>query len=504
MKLRITWFVKILLFYSILLTFMLPTQAIEETKSVTLAFQGPLTGSEASIGTNQLNAFRYTIKKFNSHFRGKIEVKIVEVDDQGDPAISGTVALNVASDRSIVGLVGPSYSGASIAALPFYNKYLLPLISPSASRTQITRSTTSIQPPGGAVFHRVANPVEEQGPALLKVSLYQVANPRLFVIDDQSTYSLEILESIKKYVKNVQIVGFDSIPDSTTDFSALIAKIKSSAANTVIFLGWANQSASFIRQVRDSGSEVRITISESDRSSLTKLVPSKALEGVRTTSSSLIISDFNMVLETDYRSEMKLASGEYAAETINATNVFLYCFAVGKTDRESVLKCLNDYNGKSVYGNSFSFMSTGDPLGYSIKAIEHQAGNFKPILYSESFNNFTMSDFPWKQGSEFKSSEIKVSSAEENNGVEVDSIYAKFLSGVKIGSKFRVSLISNAYNDSLEIFARKAGSPSYRFTIATNALGQARFETIRKLSGYRLVLKHDGITMDSLVVPGGG
>lgn len=497
-------FVKTLLVYSFLLTFTLPAQANQETKSVTLAFQGPLTGPEASIGIDQFNAFKYAIKKFNSYYKDKINVKILEFDDQGDPAISGKIAPSIASDRSIIGLVGPSYSGASIAALPIYNKFLLPLISPSASRTQITRSITSTQAPGGVVFHRVANPIEEQGPVLLRASLYQVAMPRLFVIDDQSPYSSELLQSIKKYVKDVQIVGFDSIPDSTTDFSPSIAKIKSSGANSVIFLGWANQSASFIRQVRDSGYELRITVSESDKSSLMKLVPSKALEGVRTTTNSLSISDFNMVLETDYRSEMMLVSGEYAAETIDATNVFLYCIALGNTDRESVLKCLKAYNGKSVYGNKFSFMSTGDPMGYSINAIEYQAGKFRPILYGESLQNFTMSDFPWKLDSGFKNSETKVSSAEENNGVEVDSIYAKFLSGIKIGSKFRISLTSNAYNDSLEIFARKAGSPSYRFTVATNALGQARFETIRKLSGYRLILKHDGITMDSLVVRGGG
>ena len=80
--------------------------AIAAEKLIKIAFQGPLTGPEAAFGLEQLQAVEYMVKKFNQKNSGKTRVEIVEVDDQGDPAIAVKLAPAIAADSSIIGLIG--------------------------------------------------------------------------------------------------------------------------------------------------------------------------------------------------------------------------------------------------------------------------------------------------------------------------------------------------------------------------------------------------------------
>ena len=128
--------------------------AIAAEKRIKIAFQGPLSGPEAELGLQQLQAVEYMVTKFNQKNAKKIKVEIVQVDDQGDPAIAVKLAPVIAADSSIIGLVGPSYSGATSASLPFYKEGSLALISPTATNPALTDPTNSRY--GAPIFHRVA------------------------------------------------------------------------------------------------------------------------------------------------------------------------------------------------------------------------------------------------------------------------------------------------------------------------------------------------------------
>ena len=90
------------------------TSASAATKTYTIAYQGPLSGGEASTGIDEQNAVKYAAKLFMAKNKN-IKIKVLSVDDQGDPAVASTVAPGVGSNKSILGVVGPAYSGATIA-----------------------------------------------------------------------------------------------------------------------------------------------------------------------------------------------------------------------------------------------------------------------------------------------------------------------------------------------------------------------------------------------------
>jgi branched-chain amino acid transport system substrate-binding protein len=343
-------------------------------KTLTIAFQGPLTGEEAQVGIDELNGVKYAVKLFNAKNKGKYKVNIVAVDDQGSGTEAAKVAPGTASNKKIIGLVGPAYSGATIASLPFYKQTNLPLISPSATRVSITDPAQGLI--GFPVFHRIPVTDRVQGPALYKLATRGVSAPKVFVIDDQSPYGVGLVEYMK--LGGAVLAGQDSVPDKTTDWSATISKVKTANANVVIFTGYYAQAATLYRQLRDSGYTGVLAGGDGVLSpGILTLASASILEGVRLTGGTVPLAEISANLEADFKKKMGVSSGTYAAESIDAANVFLGCIAKGVSTRAAMLKCVKSFKGKSITGSPLSFDRYGDTAGGVMNGFEIKGGAIK-------------------------------------------------------------------------------------------------------------------------------
>jgi branched-chain amino acid transport system substrate-binding protein len=343
------------------------TAANAAPKTVYIAYQGPLSGGEASTGTDEQNAVKYAIKLFNAKNKAKYNVKLVSVDDQGDPAVAGTVAPGIGKDKKILGVVGPAYSGATIASLPFYKAGGLVMISPSATRVSLTDS----QSPdfGGPVFHRVVGKDDLQGPALAKYATAGVSNAKVFIFDDQSSYAVPLAGYVTSGLKKVAgatVVGTDSVPNTTTDFSPTIAKIASSKADVVIYTGYYSQAAVFIKQLRDSGSKAIFAGGDGVFNQEFPKLAGASAEGSRVTGVGGL-AGVSAKLEADYKKSMGVSSGVYSVESMDAANILLQGILKGNTTRAKMLAWVKAYNGKSITGNTIKFSANGD-ISYGLFA----------------------------------------------------------------------------------------------------------------------------------------
>ncbi len=372
------------------LTFSHPTVGASKTL-VTIAYQGPLTGPEASTGIDQLNAVNYAVSKFNA-VSSAYQVKVIQVDDQGDPVIAGKVAPGVAKNSQIIGLVGPAYSGATIASLPFYKAGGLAMISPSASRVSLTDSNSDQF--GGPIFHRVALSEERTSPNFVAYATKGVLNPKVFIIDDQSWYPSLLAGYVTaglKKVSGAMLVGTDSIQNVVTDFSATIAKIKAANTNVIIYTGYYSQAAVFIKQLRDSGSKAIFVGGDGVANQEFPKLAGNAAEGARIVAyGSDSINRFYPKLETDFKKTVRVSSGVYSIEAIDATNIFLKCISEGNIKRATILSCVKSYKGTSLNGDSISFSANGDVLGKTPYLLEVRNGsivstNVSSIYYLPDF-----------------------------------------------------------------------------------------------------------------------
>ena len=335
-------------------------------KTYTIGYQGPLSGGEASTGIDEQNAVKYAIKLFEAKNKN-IKIKLVSIDDQGDPAVAGTVAPGVASNKNVLGVVGPAYSGATIASLPYYKSVNMALISPSATRVSLTDPTSPDF--GGPIFHRVVGKDDLQGPALAKYATAGVKDAKVFVFDDQSAYAVPLrgfVEAGLKKVSGASVVGGDSVPNTTTDFSPTIAKIKTSGATVVIYTGYYSQAAVFIKQLRDSGSKAVFAGGDGVFNQEFPKLAGAAAEGSKVTGVGGL-AGVDAKMEADFKKKMGVSSGVYSVESFDAANILLAGIKAGKTTRAKMLAYVKAYNGKSISGNTIKFNANGD-ISYGLFA----------------------------------------------------------------------------------------------------------------------------------------
>jgi len=302
-------------------------------KKITLAFQGPLTGEEAQVGQDEVAGVEYAIKLFNAKYKNKYVVSLVKADDQGAPDQAAKVA---------------------------------PGTDPAAGAI------------GFPVFHRVVVTDKVQGPSLFKLATKGVSGPKAFIVDDQSAYGVGLVDYMKPGIPAGQSVGFDSVSDKTTDWSATISKIKTAGANVVIYTGYFPQAAPFFKQLRDSGYTGILAGGDGVLSpSFPTLAPAAVLEGVRLTAGTVPLAEISAKMEADFKKKMGKASGVYAAESIDAANVLLSCVAKGVSTRAAMLKCVKAYNGKSLAGATIKFDINGDVAGGAMNGFEVRSGVIK-------------------------------------------------------------------------------------------------------------------------------
>jgi branched-chain amino acid transport system substrate-binding protein len=346
-----------------------------------LAYQGPLTGPEAEVGIDQSTAVEWAIKRFNSSQKD-YEVRLFKADDKGDPSVAGPLSTVVAGKREILGIVGPAYSAATIASLPAYKAAGLSMISPSATRDTLTDPSSPTF--GGPVFFRLGTLNARFAQVVTDYAMRDISNPRVFVLDDQSAFGASGIETVKTFVqliRGAQLVGGDSIADSSNDFSNLLGKIRSSEPNVIVYYGYQTLAIKALKAIRGAGLKMIFAGSDGLYVSDFPNQAGSAAQGVKIVAEPGL-ADASPINESRFRSDMGKASGLYAVGSIDAANVYLQGIKSGNTTRASLLRWIKNYKGTGIAGNSIQFSANGDVIDHGLAGyvVENQRIIFKELL----------------------------------------------------------------------------------------------------------------------------
>ena len=329
-----------------------------------IAYQGPLTGDNKQTGLDEIAGVKYALYLYNAKHPG-YQIGLKQVDDQGSGTGAGVVAPGTAKDATIVGVVGPAFSGASVASFPFYKAAKLPMVSPSATRVTLTDPTSTDF--GGPYFHRIPSKDDKQGPALAKYAIQGVTSPVVYAVNDQSSYGVGLDGYVQTAVKalGAKLAGTDSVDgtNATLDFSATISKIKAASTNVVIYSGYYAQAADFVKQLRNAGYTGVFASGDGTYDPGFITDAGASAEGARLTASSAVFQDAGAKTTADFTKVIGTAPGTYAVEDFDATNVFLACITQGNHTRAKIQTCINAGTFKGLMGNSITFDANGDTAG---------------------------------------------------------------------------------------------------------------------------------------------
>ena len=214
--------------------------------SASLGFAGPLTGPAAFLGQEQISWSRFAAQQFNR--QNKTNFKIVQGDTQLSASLARTVGRQFVSNRSILGVIGPSTSQAVISSAGLFKTAKLAAVSGSATRTDLT--TAGKFP----TFYRVVPNDFVQSPSIVNFSVNVLKAKKVVVIDSQDDYSTALAKGVtyRFRLKSVEVQR-ESVAATDTDFSSLVTNVDNDVQVVVFATQTAAAAQTLSNQLREQG-----------------------------------------------------------------------------------------------------------------------------------------------------------------------------------------------------------------------------------------------------------
>jgi branched-chain amino acid transport system substrate-binding protein len=334
-----------------------------------IGFFGALTGDAANLGINIKNGAELAVNQYNEK-NADCKVTLVTFDSQGDPAIAPGLAQKAVTDKKLVGVVGPAFSGESKAADPIFDKAGLNIISASATNPALAEN-------GWKTFHRVLGNDATQGPAAAKYIKDILKAKKVFVSDDTSEYGKGLADIVKQDLGSL-VAGTDqtAADGKQDDFSATVTKAKASGADVFFYGGYYSNASKLAKQLKDGGFTGSFVAADGVKDDGFIKGAGAAAEGAIVTCPCLPpdkAPEFAAAYKKAYNSD----PATYSAEAYDAANVFLDAIAAGKTDWADVTSFISSYSKQGVTKN-IKFDAKGEPAEVSVWAYKVTGGKIVP------------------------------------------------------------------------------------------------------------------------------
>jgi branched-chain amino acid transport system substrate-binding protein len=232
-------------------------------KTAGIAFAGPVTGPAAFLGNDQVHWVNLFLTRWNAgksipgvpaHLK-RVKLKLALIgDSQLNPQVSATVAGQVASNKSILAMVGFAGSNENLGGGPVLDRAGVPYVSGSATADSLTKTLKN--------FFRVVPNNSKQaatGVAYIVKNLPLKKGDQVMVVDDAEAYGVGIASAAQKLLSAAGMkVDRESVPESTTsataDFTAIAQKAVAQHAKLVYApTQVAKDSQLFTQQLKTAG-----------------------------------------------------------------------------------------------------------------------------------------------------------------------------------------------------------------------------------------------------------
>jgi branched-chain amino acid transport system substrate-binding protein len=230
--------------------------AISCKSNMKLALVTPLTGGAGFLGNDQLNWAKYTMKVLPRTFGLKVTLVTGDTPVEQGPAPAQALAQKYVADKSVVGIIGPSTSGAVSATSQTYFQAGIPHISESATRTSLTQGPTKEATPA---FFRVVPGDYVQGPSDANFMITKLHVKKVVILDFQEPYSLGLADAVERVLKAKGVATVRlSAPNTTTDYSSYVTRVPGDTDIVFFPTQKPPDAQTFARQLVEQGKKAKM------------------------------------------------------------------------------------------------------------------------------------------------------------------------------------------------------------------------------------------------------
>ena len=345
-----------------------------------IGFVGALTGDNANLGINIRDGIKLALDEANAGSGTKISMK--EFDTAGDPAQATTVKDRFINDKSVLGIVGPAFSGETKAVLPALQEAGLVMISASATNAALPTVV-----PSETVFHRVIADDALQASGVADYLATKLKPRSVAYVNDNTEYGKGLAVDAEKQAsaKGVRTATVETLDPKAQDFSATVNKVKASGADALFYGGYYAEAGRLKKQLADAN--VKATFISGDGSldpGFVTAAGAAAAEGAR------LSCPCNLAFETStgklkefydrFKSKIGKEPGLYSPEAYDAANILIKGIQAGNTTRPALLKYVEDSVGTYAgVSKTIEFESNGNLKSREFFVFTVKNGKLSPL-----------------------------------------------------------------------------------------------------------------------------
>ncbi|WP_158674682.1 bifunctional serine/threonine-protein kinase/ABC transporter substrate-binding protein [Streptomyces hoynatensis] len=213
-----------------------------------IGLHADLTGRHAAFGESQKNGITLALEESGELGGLPFEVGLHTVDDGGDPARAVAAAGELAADREVLAVIGPTADEVARPAALAYAEAGLPLLALSVGGFEPREGL-------GTLLHARPN-TRSVGLAIPGCLAEEVGPRRVGVIDDRAagTYSRQTTQAARGAFdpEDVELLPY-VLPTGTEDFGEVAGACAAAGVEAVVYGGFARGAGRLARALREAG-----------------------------------------------------------------------------------------------------------------------------------------------------------------------------------------------------------------------------------------------------------
>lgn len=316
---------------------------------VKIAMAGALNGPDAALGINIKNGVQLALDKHNAANPG-CQIELRTFDTEGDPQKATAIAPQIVDDASIVGLVGPAFSGETKATGGVFDQ--AGLVSATASATNVTLSEQ-----GWKTFLRGLANDGVQGPSVANYMKNTLGDKKICVVDDSTDYGTGLAKAVRDTLGPVADSACNiSVKKGDKDFSAAVTQVKGQSPDSVFYSGYYAEAAPFVQQLRDAGFTGKFASADGTKDpEFVKQAGSASKDAVLSCPCGPATGAF----ADEYTKKFSQAPGTYSTEGYDLGTILAKGIDSGAVTREALLDFAKKYQGQGV-ARKYQWTDTGE------------------------------------------------------------------------------------------------------------------------------------------------
>ena len=343
--------------------------ATSAQETVKIGFIGPLSGGNAQQGLSARNGFQLAIDQANaSGLPFKIEPIIL--DDAANPQTGVAAALKLTND-GVIAATGHWNSGVALATIPVFQRAGVPFIVWGAISPKINERNNPM-------VSRVTTTLVNTNEPLAKWAASSLGK-KVAIVSDTSDYGVANTQNFEKFYTAAGggIVAKEAAPVGTTDFRALLTKIKSTSPDAVYFGGVITEAGLVRQQMVELGITVPMFGVDGFHDAAFVKIAGAAAEG---TISGIAKEKGNPQLEKltkDYEAaKFAEPSTTYTKNAYDAANIIVAAIKkAGTKDKAAIAKAIRETQHDGAMGHT-SFDENGQtklPVELELRVVKNGA-----------------------------------------------------------------------------------------------------------------------------------